>query len=62
MLGVLLVYCVICGIGFTLVYFILPETEDRTLEEIELHFSDNSKKLTDRNIVKSSNRQTTVSI
>lgn len=33
-------------------YSILPETENRTLEEIELHFSDNSKKLTDRKIVK----------
>lgn len=33
-------------------YFILPETEDRTLEDIELHFSDNNRKLTDRNIAK----------
>lgn len=31
-------------------YKILPETENRTLEEIELHFADNSKKLTDREI------------
>lgn len=31
-------------------YKILPETENRTLEEIELHFADNSKKLTDRKI------------
>lgn len=34
-------------------YFVLPETEDRTLEDIELHFSDNSKKITDRKIRKS---------
>lgn len=33
-------------------YQILPETEDRSLEDIELHFSDNSKKLTDRKIAK----------
>lgn len=34
-------------------YKILPETENRTLEDIELHFSDNSRKLTDRHIYKS---------
>lgn len=33
-------------------FFILPETENRTLEDIELHFSDNSKKITDRKIQK----------
>lgn len=32
------------------VFNILPETEKRTLEEIELHFSDNNRKLTDRKI------------
>lgn len=26
---------------------ILPETEGRSLEDIELHFSDNSKRITD---------------
>jgi len=30
----------------------LPETEKRTLEDIELHFSDNNKKLKDINIQK----------
>lgn len=34
-------------------YQILPETENRTLEDIELHFSDNSRKITDRKIAKS---------
>lgn len=34
-------------------YFILPETENYTLEDIELHFSDDSKKLTDLKIIKS---------
>lgn len=33
-------------------YIILPETEDRSLEAIELHFSDNSKGLTDIHISK----------
>lgn len=33
-------------------YFLLPETEDRTLEDIEMHFSDNKRKLTDRKIQK----------
>lgn len=33
-------------------YFTLPETEGRSLEEIELHFSDDSKTLTDRVIAK----------
>lgn len=31
-------------------YLTLPETEMRTLEDIELHFSDNSKSITDINI------------
>lgn len=33
-------------------YFILIETEGRSLEEIELHFSDNNRKLCDINIQK----------
>lgn len=35
-------------------YLILPETEGRTLEDIEVHFSDNHKRITDRHIVKHS--------
>lgn len=31
-------------------YFILPETENRTLEDIELHFSDNNRRLIDIDI------------
>lgn len=30
----------------------MPETEDRTLEDIEVHFSDNQRKITDRRIQK----------
>lgn len=33
--------------SFILMYFILPETEQRSLEDIELHFSDNLKRMTD---------------
>lgn len=33
-------------------HLLLTETENRTLEDIESHFSDNSKKLTDRKIAK----------
>lgn len=35
---------------FVAVYNLLPETENRTLEEIELHFSDNQRPITDINI------------
>lgn len=37
---------------FVVVFLILPETENRTLEDIESHFSDNTKGLTDRKIAK----------
>lgn len=40
----------VCLFGLILTYNILPETEGRSLEEIELHFADNSKGLTDRQI------------
>lgn len=35
-------------------YLVLPETENRTLEDIEIHFSDNTKKITDRIILRNS--------
>lgn len=51
--GVALFNCVIVVLGWILMYKILPETEDRTLEEIETHFLDKSKKLTVHKISKS---------
>lgn len=33
-----------------LMYFILPETENRSLEDIEMHYSDDTKKMTDIHI------------
>ena len=37
-----------------MIYNILPETEGRTLEDIEIHFADNNRKLTDHYIVPNS--------
>lgn len=50
--GVSLFNCVVIVLGFVLMYKILPETEGRTLEEIELHFSDKSKRITSHRISK----------
>lgn len=36
--------------SFILQYNIMPETENRSLEDIEMHFSDDSKRITDRTI------------
>lgn len=41
-------------------YYLLPETEDRTLEDIEVHFSNNQRKLTDRKIQKNMSVQSFV--
>lgn len=30
-----------------MMFFILPETEQRSLEDIEMHYADDSKKITD---------------
>lgn len=48
--GVSLFYCTLSFIGLIVMYLILPETEGRSLEDIELHYSDDSKKITDRQI------------
>lgn len=50
--GIAFFNCVVMAFGLILMCQILPETENRTLEDIEMHFSDNSKKLTDRKISK----------
>lgn len=50
--GISLVNCIIAASGLILMYKILPETENRSLEDIELHFSDNAKKITNRKITK----------
>ncbi|XP_031638855.1 facilitated trehalose transporter Tret1-like [Contarinia nasturtii] len=47
MQGIAMFYCVIATLGLILMYNIMPETENRSLEAIELHFSDSSKKITD---------------
>ncbi|XP_055307472.1 facilitated trehalose transporter Tret1-like, partial [Sitodiplosis mosellana] len=41
--GVALFNCIIIAGGLILMYKILPETENRSLEDIEMHFVDNSK-------------------
>lgn len=48
--GVITLYGVIGVLGYITMYFTLPETENCKLEEIELHFSDNSRKITDIHI------------
>lgn len=50
--GLLTIYAFFDIFGLIYIYKYLPETERRTLEEIELHFSDNSKKLSDIKIRK----------
>lgn len=50
--GYTLFCCVFATLGWIVMYKILPETEGRTLEDIELHFSDKTKKLADHKISK----------
>lgn len=47
---------IILNFSFIVMFIILPETESRSLEAIELHFSDNSKGLADIHIPKSRNQ------
>lgn len=60
--GVSLLFSLICCFGLIWMYFIFPETEGRSLEDIELHFSDNSKRITDHHIAKSSNSKHSQSV
>lgn len=48
--GVLLLYGIIGIIGYVAMFYTLPETENRSLEDIERHFSDNSRSITDIHI------------
>lgn len=50
--GVTLFNCIVIAVGLILTYNILPETEGRTLEDIELHFSDKSKNMRNHKIPK----------
>lgn len=50
-------YATVNFIGLFIVYYLMPETERRTLEDIELHFSDNTLGLADRKIPKNVHRQ-----
>lgn len=45
--------CAVAALGWILMYMILPETEGRSLENIENHFADRTKKMTDHKIPKS---------
>lgn len=48
--GVICFYTLVAIAGTLFMYNFLPETEGKTLEEIEAHFSDNSLKLRDHKI------------
>lgn len=50
--GVTMLYCIVASLGLVLMYNILPETENRSLEDIERHFSDDKKKWCDWQIPK----------
>ncbi|XP_055306844.1 facilitated trehalose transporter Tret1-like, partial [Sitodiplosis mosellana] len=50
--GVIGFYGIIAVLGFILMTFMLPETEHCSLEDIELHFSDNKRGIFDTNIKK----------
>ncbi|XP_031634375.1 facilitated trehalose transporter Tret1-like [Contarinia nasturtii] len=52
--GAIIFYGIISLTGLIVMYNILPETEQRSLEDIELHFSDNKKGITDIYISKNS--------
>lgn len=49
--GGFIMYGSITTVGLVVLYMILPESEGRTLEEIEQFFSDTKRKLTDRTIL-----------
>lgn len=58
--GVALFSCAVAGIGFIVMYNVLPETDNRTLEEIEMHFTDDSKGIDEHEIAKILHKQSEV--
>lgn len=54
LINYLLIYSYLTFILFRILayYFLLPETENISLEDIETHFSDNKKKITEISIKK----------
>lgn len=60
--GSFCVYFALGFIGLILAYFTLPETEGISLEDIEVHFSDNQRSLFDRKIARINHGQTQHSI
>lgn len=62
MAGVSLFYCIVATIGLFVMFNILPETENRSLEDIETHFSDDRKKICDWHIPRHAKKPTTVQV
>lgn len=48
--GACLLYTILAIFGFIFMYVFLPETEGKTLEDIERHFSDKKIKITNHKI------------
>lgn len=48
--GAFVLYGTLTAVGLGILYHILPETEGKTLAEIEHFFSDKTRKITDRHI------------
>lgn len=46
--------------SFAVMYLILPETDGRTLEDIEIHYSDNKRSITDTKIQQKSKQMENV--
>lgn len=45
--GIILLYGIIGIVGCAFVFYFIPETENYTLEDIELYFTDKNRKWTD---------------
>lgn len=58
--GVMWFSTIICLLGIVTVYFIMPNTEGFTMQEIEIFFSDKNHKITNTNIKKNLEKKKTV--